>query len=509
LEVDLLLVSTRDFPELDSALSLIKDNGLFASAFRIGNGGVVPKDCGKAKGAILCYRRGAKIDRIESELRENLAHPLALESINVDLAISGVPEAERSRVLATLLRMLCRRLSRSELRCKVGPSLVPRLGETPSRRELLRNLFMVYRNTPLVDAETCLHREGCRMCIDTCPYGAIGTNGEWLEVSSSKCVECGLCATACFAGQIQLPTFNDADAYDTVEELASTLNDYKVFFTCKRGAERLAAAGMPEKALPVEVPCIAGFAYHALLEGARMGLAIALLCPDHECPARAGAERYVESLQAILGAFEDPAKVSLVPILATSDGLPRLVLGANRALSYRQPTRGARSSRPSRRFMLPKTLATMSEECAQRVVPVEGSLAPYFDLDLDIDMCTLCEACVINCPTRALALREAENLASLDFDSLRCTGCGICVARCPSKSMKLVRRLRPQVSYAPRSLKEDRLLKCGDCGRPVGPECLITSVQNMLAADTVALAMARLCDACKQRRYVASAKIFS
>jgi ferredoxin len=53
------------------------------------------------------------------------------------------------------------------------------------------------------------------------------------------------------------------------------------------------------------------------------------------------------------------------------------------------------------------------------------------------DGCTLCGACVSECPERAFSIAGEPRRLELDQD--RCTRCGICAERCPEGAITMVR----------------------------------------------------------------------
>lgn len=46
--------------------------------------------------------------------------------------------------------------------------------------------------------------DGCGMCVETCPEGAISLAGGKAEVDREACLNCGLCARACPGGAMQV-----------------------------------------------------------------------------------------------------------------------------------------------------------------------------------------------------------------------------------------------------------------------------------------------------------------
>jgi len=64
-----------------------------------------------------------------------------------------------------------------------------------------------------------------------------------------------------------------------------------------------------------------------------------------------------------------------------------------------------------------------------RVQPLEK------DVTRDDEVCTDCGACVVVCPTGALAM-DAES-REVSFSAEKCVACGICVPVCPPRAMAI------------------------------------------------------------------------
>jgi len=64
-----------------------------------------------------------------------------------------------------------------------------------------------------------------------------------------------------------------------------------------------------------------------------------------------------------------------------------------------------------------------------RVQPLEQ------DVVRDDERCTDCGACIVVCPTNALAMDPVSREVSFDAD--QCVACGICVPVCPPRAMSI------------------------------------------------------------------------
>jgi ferredoxin len=57
------------------------------------------------------------------------------------------------------------------------------------------------------------------------------------------------------------------------------------------------------------------------------------------------------------------------------------------------------------------------------------------DVSRNEERCTHCGACVVICPTGALALEPSTR--RVNFDNSKCIACGLCVLPCPPRAMEV------------------------------------------------------------------------
>jgi Ni,Fe-hydrogenase III small subunit len=60
-----------------------------------------------------------------------------------------------------------------------------------------------FRGLPRLDAARC--DKTCRVCVESCPYGALSANGD-LSLDMGKCLFCGECCEVCGQGAISFST---------------------------------------------------------------------------------------------------------------------------------------------------------------------------------------------------------------------------------------------------------------------------------------------------------------
>ena len=110
------------------------------------------------------------------------------------------------------------------------------------------------------------------------------------------------------------------------------------------------------------------------------------------------------------------------------------------------------------------------------VIPLAPG-APFGTVNLDVEGCTLCHACVTACPSGALS--DNPDRAMLRFTESLCVQCGLCEATCPEKVITIEPRLDFEAWNSPqRVLKEEEPFNCIACGKPFGTK---SSIDRVLA----------------------------
>jgi len=106
--------------------------------------------------------------------------------------------------------------------------------------------------------------------------------------------------------------------------------------------------------------------------------------------------------------------------------------------------------------------------------------APFGKVDVNVEGCTLCLACVAACPTGALG--DDPDRPTLRFTEDACVQCGLCQATCPEKVIRLVPQLDFRAtSAAARVVKQEEPFCCIRCGKPFGTKSTIERVAAKLA----------------------------
>jgi len=62
--------------------------------------------------------------------------------------------------------------------------------------------------TARIDPEIC-SENNCRICVASCPYGALQVKEEHVTVNEEVCMGCGICTATCAAGANQLEGYEE------------------------------------------------------------------------------------------------------------------------------------------------------------------------------------------------------------------------------------------------------------------------------------------------------------
>ena len=353
---------------------------------------------------------------------------------------------------------------------------------------------------------------GCRRCLDLCPAGAIVPAGDHVAVDPYVCAGCGQCAAACPTGAAAY-TVPPSDAL--MRQLRALLLTYRdtggkqpvVLIHDRAHGQPLLEAltewkgDVPENVLPLCVnevtqmgleSFVALFAYGA--SGARVLMSAK---PRHDT---AGLSRTLELTDAILGALGlEGERLSRIE---TDD--PEALQVALGAISALPPVPSPSTFLPSgdKRSVLRFALRELQRIAPSRpeIVPLPAG-APFGNVEVNADGCTLCLSCVSACPTGALSDDPERPL--LRFSEDACVQCGLCKATCPEK----VITLEPRLSFAragSRVLKEEIPFCCIRCGKPFGVRSTIERViaalegKHWMFKDAPErLDLVRMCDNCR------------
>lgn len=371
-------------------------------------------------------------------------------------------------------------------------------------------------------ADRCAHSargiEACRRCLEICPADAIRSIEGKIQVDPHLCQGGGSCATSCPSGAIR---YVYPDLEDTLRRLAVLLTAYQyaggstpilVIHDAAQGAERVETllSDCGNHLLPFEVEELAAVGLEVWLAALAFGAheVVVLVHPGVTPSMRRTIEEQMGYGRGVLAGMG--YDLNRLRILSPKEArvelrrTPELERAATE-LPGRTPDglRARLEITNDKRAALHAAIAALNEEAPSRqeLVPL-AKRAPFGEVLVDAQRCTLCMACVSVCPARAL--HDGGDSPSLRFVEADCLQCGLCTAACPEGAMSLSARYLFAASARdePRVLHEEPPFACVSCGKAFATQSVIRAITSRLRGhrmfrDEAQLKRLQMCEDCR------------
>ncbi|WP_249977782.1 4Fe-4S binding protein [Vreelandella olivaria] len=363
-----------------------------------------------------------------------------------------------------------------------------------------------------VNSDLCAHSSsgnvGCTRCLDVCPADAIasvkGRIESHIEINPFLCQGVGSCTSACPTGAIEFRLPETRRQQDT---LATWLKAYRDaggqapvmrFITHDTlDAERHAGEITSGHLLDAPLEELGAAGHDQWLTALANGAAEVRIQLHNNMPAklRLFLQDQLAQAHGLLEALgHDTARIRFVEPgdRSTRDMLPVLMPLTESTLTFTEPDKRRRLNR------VIACLASLGAPSGHRHPMPHG--AAYGAVEVDSDACTLCYACVSNCPTPAL--KAGGEAPSLSFREADCIQCGLCEQACPEDAIRLLpgflasnERERRQTCY------EEAPFECIHCGKPFATASTVATIKAKLADHPYfageALARLEMCEDCR------------
>jgi ferredoxin len=343
----------------------------------------------------------------------------------------------------------------------------------------------------------CAHsrnrRTGCTRCLDLCPVGAIAPAGDHVVIDTNICAGCGACTAVCPTGAASY-ALPPADAL--LRRLRALLLTYVdcggarpvlLVHEGEHGAPLIDSLarhgdGLPARVLPFAVNEVTALGVETIAAAFAYGAAeLRVLMGARPREDTAALDRTLALADAVLRGFGFGE--GRVGVIAADD--PDTLAEALRLLPRRDGVAEPRRFLPlgDKRGVTQTALKELGKAAP---VPAEivklPERAPFGNLRVDTEGCTLCLACVSVCPTGAL--RDNPDRPMLSFTEDACVQCGLCAATCPEKVITLEPRLNlTKAAAEPRLIKEEEPFACIRCGKLFGTRSTIERVAAQLSTS--------------------------
>lgn len=327
-------------------------------------------------------------------------------------------------------------------------------------------------------AELCAHsrsgQPGCTRCLDVCPTGAISPDGETVKIDPMVCAGCGGCSAVCPSGAAEYALPRPTDTRMRLQAMLDAFTEAggagpRVLIHDEReGRELISMAarfgrGLPADVIPLAVNEVTQTGHDLLLGALAMGARQVIV----HLPNRVRREGEAAPLDFQAALFEAMAEgagfeTARLKIVETDDpdALTDALYGDAPADLAIEPISPVGDKRAATRL----SLSALTQSTEPFALP-EG--APYGQVVLNTETCTLCLACVSQCPVGAL--QDNSDKPQVGFREDACLQCGICVNTCPENALKLEPRFNPdEAARRVRVLHEDEPFCCVECGKAFG-----------------------------------------
>jgi ferredoxin len=352
---------------------------------------------------------------------------------------------------------------------------------------------------------------GCTACIDICSTRAISPDGNRVKVDPHLCMGCGACATVCPSGAMSYQFPRVADRGAQVRQLLAAYREAGgteacIVFHDAAARESLAASaaagrGLPARAIPMETWHVASVGLDLMLPAIACGASqVAVLAASADAEYLAALRAQMEIGEAILAGLgragrhfavlEAGDAASLASAFAALEPAPPAVAPATFLPSN--------DKRTSIEFAV-EHLARLAPQPVSEIALPAG--APYGEVRVDADRCTMCMSCVGACPESALM--DGVDRPLLKFLERNCVQCGLCEATCPEEAISLsTRLLLGAPAREARVLNETQPFRCIRCDKPFGTRQMVEAMLGRLAGHAMfsrpeALHRLQMCGDCR------------
>ncbi|WP_108444346.1 4Fe-4S dicluster domain-containing protein [Halomonas denitrificans] len=359
-----------------------------------------------------------------------------------------------------------------------------------------------------IDNDLCAHASsgntGCTRCLDVCPADAVASHQgrieAWIEIDPFRCHGVGSCSSACPTGAIQFRLPETARQQDTLLGWLAAYHAAGGTAPVVRFAEASDLATEGEAAghvLDVPLEELGAAGHDQWLTALAAGAAEVRIQCHARMPERLSAfiDDQLAQARALLAALgHAPTRIAR---LEAGDTFGRDALPVEPPLTQTPPVLDGHDKRRRLNAVL-EHLAGLGTPDGQRHRLPAG--AAYGDIAVDADACTLCMACVSNCPTPALAAGDTS--PQLSFREADCVQCGLCAEACPEQAITLRPGFLADAVRSERQVRhEEAAFPCIRCGKPFATVSTVETIKAKLADHPYfagdALARLEMCEDCR------------
>ena len=365
------------------------------------------------------------------------------------------------------------------------------------------------------DDSICAHsrslKTGCTRCLDVCPAGAITSQGDNVLFDPVICGGCGSCAAVCPTGAASYAMPQRLDLVSRINVLVQTYLEAGgkapeiLVHDNSFGLELISMSarfgrGLPAHVLPLGVNEVTQIGHDVMLAMFAAGASrIHLIVDPKKSDELVGSQSQIDLALAFASGLGHDCGINLI-CEADPDALDAAIWSAPTAATMKAHTvSGVGSKRDVARTVLGLLHTASSSRPDMIELPVN---APYGQIIVNTETCTLCQACVGACPVNAIS--DNPDKPQLSFTEAACVQCGLCRTTCPEGAITLEPRYNFTTSALSPVIKhEEEPFACISCGKDFGTRSTIEKIMEKLAgkhsmfADSQASSLIQMCDNCR------------
>lgn len=352
--------------------------------------------------------------------------------------------------------------------------------------------------------------KACQRCINACPAGAITSIKDAIKVDPFLCQGGGTCATVCPTGAIK---YVYPRLQDTLEKLRSMLKVYSsaggeqaaIAFFAAEEHSLYQHAGL-EHYIPFQLEEIASVGIDVWLSAFAYGARdVVLLTHENTLTEINDAldtqMSYAHAIMAGMG-YEPSC---LHKLIVKSDANDSKATSKDINDSFNVVTPGTFMALNEKRSAIRMAVdhLYLTAPTSQELTSLPAG-APFGEVQVNKERCTLCMACVSVCPATALA--DGGELPQLRFSEANCVQCGLCSSACPEMALTLSARYNydPGLRREQRILHEEEPFCCTLCAKPFATTSVIEKIIGKLSSHSMfqsdeAISRLKMCEDCRVR----------
>ncbi len=351
---------------------------------------------------------------------------------------------------------------------------------------------------------------GCSRCIDACATGAIVSNGEGILVDPFLCQGCGSCATVCPSGAMSYAYPRPSNAIDRTRTQLGESGAKVVLLHAEEHEELIDKTQLHADILTLQVEEVSAFGadYWLTMLAGQASRIILLSDAASDDPSRhalIGQIALLNELLAGVGITEEPVVLIGSDVLVNAGSAEALDPSTWKNSVLGTLTPAEFQTHNDKRQTIRLALDALSEQLsvASPVVSLSAG-APFGQININQQACTLCMSCVSTCPAKALL--DGQDTPALRFVEANCLQCGLCETACPESAISL------EAQYTWDSIKARQIqtlydqepFHCLSCHTPFTTRSMIDTMTTKLSghwmfSDPKAIRRLKLCGDCRVR----------